>query len=484
MLFSSPVFLFLFLPLVVALYYLLPEEWRNGLLLVFSLFFYAWGEPSFVLVMIASIVFNTVMAIQIDAIGSGSADQSQKRVFLVFALSFNLCILFVFKYLGFVVNNLGYIGIHFQIADISLPIGISFFTFQALSYVVDVYRGDVVANRNPFEVGLYISFFPQLIAGPIVRYKDIAEQIHHRQVSFDLFSDGVCRFIIGLAKKIIFANNLAWPADLAFSMAHGERSLLVAWLGALAYAFQILFDFSGYSDMAIGLGLMFGFRFRENFDEPYRAKSITDFWRRWHMSLGTWFRDYVYIPLGGSRCNRLRLIFNLFVVWALTGLWHGASWNFVAWGLFYFVLLAFEKLTGFGGKLKPLGSAIYRIFTLLAVLFGWVLFRAPGGMYAIQYGLTMFRFGHIIDDMAIMIVRERWFFYVVAAIVSSGVAKWAADRMSDRLFAFQAAGPSKALGFLRHAGTICVTAGVLFLLLWSISFIVIGSHDPFIYFNF
>lgn len=377
MLFSSLEFLFCFLPLVLLGYFLLRGAAKNYFLLLASLFFYAWGEPFFVLVMLGVIVLDYVFAM---LIGTRQRAGARGKFWLVLAVVANIGILFVYKYLNFFTQNLSRIfGDAIPVTSIVLPIGISFFIFQSLSYVIDVYRGNAQVQRNPFYVGLYVSLFPQLIAGPIVRYTTVEAEIKARTVTMDDFAYGVKRFIIGLSKKIILANSFAVVADVAFAPGNvAGLSVSLAWMGVLAYAFQIFFDFCGYSDMAIGMGRMLGFHFLENFDYPYISQSISEFWRRWHISLGTWFRDYVYFPLGGSRVkSRARLVFNLFVVWALTGSWHGANWTFVAWGLMYFVLIALEKLTGYPAKFKSRAPKIlYRVFTLLCVLAGWVVFRA------------------------------------------------------------------------------------------------------------
>jgi alginate O-acetyltransferase complex protein AlgI len=328
---------------------------------------------------------------------------------------------------------------------------------------------------NFIHIGLYVSFFPQLIAGPIVRYSTIAEQIENRQENILDFSEGVCRFITGFAKKILLANNMALIADKAFSLPDAERSVAFAWLGAVAYSFQILFDFSGYSDMAIGLGRMFGFRFLENFNYPYISKSISEFWRRWHISLGSWFRDYVYFPLGGSRVpSKARLVFNLFVVWALTGAWHGASWNFITWGLLYFVLITFEKLTGLPEKLNKPAKVLYQILTMLAVCGGWVLFRASGLKAAIRYGLTMLglKENPLFCVNTIAAFREYRFFLFFALVCSTPFFAFLKKRITQKNGALQ---------------TVITPASVViyvFRFLWSISFIILGAHNPFIYFNF
>lgn len=352
MLFSSSVFLFLFLPVVLLVYYLPLRRWRQGqnvFLLLASLGFYAWGEPWFVLVMLGSILANYGFGLWVDACKRAGRTCAPP---LVTALAVNLGILFVFKYLTFTLGILNRLGAAFVIPGIELPIGISFFTFQALSYVLDVHRDRGEVQRSPLKVGLYISFFPQLIAGPIVKYETVAQQIDHRKEIWADFSAGCSRFIVGLGKKVLLSNQLAVVADRAFGQGDG-LSASFAWLGALCYTLQIYYDFSGYSDMAIGLGKMFGFHFLENFNYPYISRSITEFWRRWHISLSTWFRDYVYFPLGGSRVNsKAKHIRNLFVVWLLTGVWHGANWTFLAWGLFYFVLLVLEKYGGLGRGLS------------------------------------------------------------------------------------------------------------------------------------
>ena len=474
MLFSSNIFLFLFLPVTLAGYFLLHKRYRNAYLLIMSLLFYAWGEPKFVLVMIGSIVFNYAMAMIIDWQRERKA---LAKAMLAVCVAGNLGLLFTYKYLRFFTINVNHLGFHLPLASLVLPIGISFFTFQAMSYVIDVYRGDVSVQRKPHYVGLYISFFPQLIAGPIVRYKTIEEQIESRSVDFDQFGEGVQRFIIGFSKKILLANNMALIADRAFALPDAERSVIYAWLGAIAYSLQILFDFSGYSDMAIGLGKMFGFHFLENFNYPYIAKSISEFWRRWHMSLGQWFRDYVYFPLGGSRTkSTMRLVFNLFVVWLLTGAWHGASWNFILWGLLYFVLIAFEKLTGYPQKFEsPLPKALYRVFTLLCVLGGWVLFRALGTKAALQYGLSMLglKGNPIFCDNVILTFREYWLFLLAAVLCSTELFK----RLRTRL---DGSG-RKRLRVAVNAVSVCF---YMFCFFWAVSFLILGAHNPFIYFNF
>jgi alginate O-acetyltransferase complex protein AlgI len=360
--------------------------------------------------------------------------------------------------------------------NVVLPLGISFFIFQAMSYVFDVYRNTTAVQFSFGKLGLYIAFFPQLIAGPIVRYRTVAGQIEHRKENPDDFSIGVKRFLMGLGKKMLLANNMALIADKAFSLPDAERSVVFAWFGSLAYSFQIFFDFSGYSDMAIGLGRMFGFRFLENFNYPYMAYSISDFWRRWHISLGEWFRDYVYFPLGGSRVvKKSRLVLNLFVVWGLTGIWHGAQWSFIFWGGWYFLLIAFEKCTGYPTKIKnAVGKAFYRVFTLFCVLLGWVLFRAPGARAAYRYGLSMLNLSgnSFFCVNTIASFREYWLFFLMSILCSTPLF----ERFRVRFIS----SPQPINWIINTA----VTGFYLFIFFWSVSFIVLGTHNPFLYFNF
>lgn len=470
MLFASTVFIFEFLPAVLLLYYIVLRKFRTGqniLLLVSSLLFYAWGEPKYVLIMILSIIVNYLFGLLVDKFRQSKA---KSRLVIALTVVFNLGVLYIFKYLMFTIENINSIaGLHLSVPNIVLPIGISFFTFQAMSYVIDVYREKGEAQKNPLNVGLYISFFPQLIAGPIVRYETVAYQIKHRKESFDKFSEGVCRFIIGLAKKVLLANTMAVVADHAFDMPNSELTVVMAWVGAIAYTFQIFFDFGGYSDMAIGLGKMFGFEFLENFDYPYISLSVSEFWRRWHMSLGTWFRDYVYFPLGGSRVkSKARLVFNLFVVWSLTGIWHGANWTFLCWGLMYFVLLTIEKLVGWEKKYPDKMKILRRIYTLFFVVMGWVLFRADSIGDAGAYFATMFGGGNLIDDTTIYYALNYIVYFVIAILVSTPIFK---------KLSLKANGNNPAIVAVS-------TVGLCILLLVSVSYIVKGAYNPFIYFNF
>lgn len=470
MLFASTVFIFEFLPAVLLLYYVVLKKFRtaqNILLLVASLLFYAWGEPKYVLIMILSIIVNYLFGLLVDKFRQSKA---KSRLVIALTVVFNLGVLYIFKYLMFTIENINSIaGLHLSVPNIVLPIGISFFTFQAMSYVIDVYREKGEAQKNPLNVGLYISFFPQLIAGPIVRYETVAYQIKHRKESFDKFSEGVCRFIIGLAKKVLLANTMAVVADYAFDMPSSELTVVMAWVGAIAYTFQIFFDFGGYSDMAIGLGKMFGFDFLENFDYPYISLSVSEFWRRWHMSLGTWFRDYVYFPLGGSRVkSKARLVFNLFVVWSLTGIWHGANWTFLCWGLMYFVLLTIEKLVGWEKKYPDKMKILRRIYTLFFVVMGWVLFRADSIGDAGAYFATMFGGGNLIDDTTIYYALNYIVYFVIAILVSTPIFKNISAKVK---------GDNPVVVAVS-------TIGLCVLLVVSVSYIVKGAYNPFIYFNF
>lgn len=471
MLFSSVEFIFIFLPIVIFVYYVLLKKSRtlqNIFLTFSSLFFYAWGEPKFVIVMIISILINWYLAIRVD---KKRENKKSIKLLLCMNIIINLSILFIFKYLMFTLTNINNIfGSNLSVPNITLPIGISFFTFQAISYVIDVYRKNGEVQKNPLNVALYIAFFPQLIAGPIVRYETIAKQIKSRQETFDDFASGVCRFMVGLGKKVLLSNTLAIVADNAFNMnSINELSVSMAWLGAIAYTFQIYYDFSGYSDMAIGLGKMFGFSFLENFNYPYISKSISEFWRRWHISLGSWFRDYVYFPLGGSRVDtKKRLLFNLFVVWFLTGIWHGANWTFIIWGIMYFVLISIEKLIGFEKKFNKL-SFIKHIYTMFFVILGWVIFRASNITEAFSYMGKMFgvRASGIFDAYFYLNIVENLIFIIVATIFSTPIYKIINKKVKENKFI----APIYVMGML-----------ILFIV--AISYILKGAYNPFIYFNF
>lgn len=470
MVFSSNIFLFFFLPLTLLGNYLIRHRWRNYFLLIASLFFYGWGEPKFVFVMMLSICMNYAFGRFVD-----SSEGNRRRGFLAAAMALNIGLLFVFKYLNFIIANINLAAGHEVLTQthIALPIGISFFTFQSMSYVIDVYRKNTRVQKNLFYLALYVSFFPQLIAGPIVRYEDIAEQMEHRTVTLDGFAGGICRFLLGFNKKILIANAMGAVADKAFGVNRVFLSADFAWLGVVAYAFQIFYDFSGYSDMAIGLGHMFGFNFLENFNYPYISKSVSEFWRRWHISLGTWFREYVYFPLGGSRVkSKARLVFNLFVVWALTGIWHGANWTFLCWGLFYFVLLAFEKLSGYPDKFKNRAAVwLYRGFTLLCVLLSWVLFRAPSLQGALMYLRSMFGLNTPWpNQLASVYFHEFRFFFLLAVLFAIPLKPMILRRISSPWGRTAVEWTSKAL--------------LLVGFFLSVASLSTGAYNPFIYFNF
>ena len=475
MLFSSMIFLFVFLPVVLIGYFFVLTKitHKNIFLLVASLFFYAWGEPVYVLIMLASIFMNYRFGVLIDSFDQDNNTDTRKVILWVAVLC-NLAILFIFKYESFVVRNMNQVfSLEIESMGLMLPIGISFFTFQAISYIIDVYRKTAPVQKSILNLGLYISFFPQLIAGPIVRYNTIAEQIKSRTTNVEDLTIGIERFIIGLSKKIILSNNLAVVSEKSFAMAGDNITVGLAWLGAICYSLQILFDFSGYSDMAIGLGRIFGFHFDENFNYPYIAKSVTDFWRRWHISLSSWFRDYVFIPLGGSRVTKKRLILNLLIVWMLTGIWHGAAWQFIAWGMMYFVILSFEKLTGLPEKLPNRAcKSAYRALTLLAVMVGWVLFGENSFTEAIEHLVIMLGLSGapLINDLLIFEFLEIRYLLLAAVIASTPLLKWVITKFCKN-------GPDKMMVFTKN--TILIG---LFLI--SVSYLAIGAHNPFIYFNF
>ena len=473
MLFSSSIFLFAFLPAVLLGYYVVFRGMRraqNLLLLAASLFFYAWGEPWFVLVMMASIAANYLFGLWVH-----TWKRRGRRLLLpvTAACVCNLGLLFVFKYLTFTLKNLALLGLNTPIPVIELPIGISFFTFQALSYVLDVAMGAAQVQRSPFGLGLYISLFPQLIAGPIVKYATVADEIQGRRETWADFSDGCCRFLVGLGKKVLLSNQLALVADAAWDTPAGSLSTAFAWLGSLCYTLQIYYDFSGYSDMAIGLGRMFGFHFLENFNWPYVSRSVTEFWRRWHISLSTWFRDYVYIPLGGSRRGKGKTLRNLFVVWLLTGVWHGANWTFLCWGLFYFLLLVLEKTTG---QVSAWPRVLGWGWTFLMVNFGWVLFRADSLTACGAFLGAMFGQGGGPDLQAAYYLEQYWFVILLAVFFAFPIAPWLTRKVSAYFDQYA-----------RHVFPLWDGAyGLVLLLIFlaAAAFLVKGTYNPFIYFNF
>lgn len=473
MIFSSLEFLCVFLPVVFALYCLLPSiKVKNALLIVASLLFYAYGEPVYVLLMIASSFMNYGMA---RLIAKG---EKRKKIFLVLAVALNLGMLAVFKYADFAVDTVnGLLSTNIPLPGITLPIGISFFTFQALSYVIDVYWDRVEVQKNYFNILLYISFFPQLIAGPIVKYRDINEAIENRVMNADEIAKGLRRFICGLGKKVLIANTAGLVADHVFTAAHSKVNFVVAWIGAIAYLMQIYYDFSGYSDMAIGLGHMFGFRFKENFQYPYGADSIQEFWRRWHISLSTWFKEYLYIPLGGNRKGTARTCINRIIVFFFTGLWHGANWTFVIWGLWHGMFLLFETYCPI---VKKAPKVIARIYTLLVVCVGFVMFRADTlteGLFMIRQMFTGFSMDPASMSFAVQQLTP-WFLVMLAAgIIGAAPIRKLVDHIRENVQPEVLAGKWKTVQIVLY-----VASAVL--LIWCMIRLSGSTYNPFIYFRF
>ncbi|HJH61654.1 MAG TPA: MBOAT family protein [Firmicutes bacterium] len=466
MVFSTPYFLFLYLPAVLLLYYLAPLRFRNLVLLVFNLLFYGWGEPVYILLMIFTIVLDYFAGLIVHRCKRQGNDKGARWAVGV-SLALNLAILFFFKYWDLVAGTLQRIGIPMPVLHLTLPIGISFYTFQTMTYPVDIYRGDAELPKNLVNFGTFVTLFPQLIAGPIIKYKDLGDQIDERTCSADKFASGVQMFMIGLGKKLLIANNVGMLWETYKAMAPESLTVAGAWLGVLAFTFQIYFDFSGYSDMAVGLGRMLGFEFLPNFNYPYISKSITEFWRRWHISLSTWFREYLYIPLGGNRCSKGRWMFNLLVVWAATGIWHGASWNYLIWGLYFFVLLMLEKFF----LLKALDRApalVGHVYTLFFVLVSWAIFGLEDFTQMTAYLRVMFGLAGapLIDGALGYYLTSYLPILCVAAVASTPLAAGAFRKLP--------ALPAKAAeAALIVAGLVLCTA-----------YLVDGTYNPFLYFRF
>lgn len=467
MVFSSLTFLLCYLPAVLIVYYLSPRKLKNLVLFVFSLLFYAWGEPVYVGLMI----FSTILDYCCGRAAEKYRGTKKAKAALIVSVTVNLGLLCLFKYTDFLLTTInGVFGLSIPLLNLPLPIGISFYTFQTMSYTIDVYRGDTKAQRNIISFGAYVSLFPQLIAGPIVRYQTIAEQIDNRVHTADLFSSGVKRFVRGLAKKVLLANNIGLLWNTISQTDVSKLTVVSAWLGVIAFAFQIYFDFSGYSDMAIGLGRMFGFEFCENFDYPYISASVTEFWRRWHISMGTWFRDYVYIPLGGNRRGLKLQIRNIAIVWLLTGFWHGAAWNYVLWGVFYGALLIIEKFFLLD-KLKRLPKFIGRIYTMLCVLIGWGLFAIEDISRLGGYFSAMLGFGAgFCDNNAMWQLVSYLPLLVVCAVVSTPIVSKLYNRLNEKL----------APALMTAADSLGLTGGMLL----STAYLISGSYNPFLYFRF
>lgn len=466
MVFSSTIFLCVYLPLVLLGYYICPKKGRNLFLLIASLVFYAWGEPKYVFLMIFSILVNYIFGRLMD---KNRGRQKRMKLLLVLSVVIDIGLLSVFKYTDFIITNVNAIfGSSFDLLNIALPIGISFYTFQAMSYTIDVYRDDVRVQKNLIDFGMYITMFPQLIAGPIVRYADVQDQLAERSVTTADFSEGIMRFVVGLGKKVLLANQMGavWSEIYALG---GDVSALMAWTGAIAYTFQIYFDFSGYSDMAIGLGRMFGFKFPENFRYPYQSVSITDFWRRWHITLSTWFKEYLYIPLGGNRCGLARQALNLLIVWSLTGFWHGAGWNFVMWGLYYFVILFIEKLFLLKA-LDKLPKLFRHVYALLLVVIGWVIFASDDVSVLLPYLGSMFGANGAVGGMDVYTLFTKAVLLIICCVASTELPK--------RLFL-------SATGAMNEKAAFTIKSVMTIALLALSMILLIGdSYNPFLYFRF
>ena len=472
MVFSSLLFLFRFLPVVLLLYYIVPRRLKNVILLAFSLFFYAWGEPKYVFLMLFTITMDYFVGRGIVKAKEMGNPKRAKGLLLV-SVIVNLSVLGFFKYADFLIGTINFLtkaGI--PELGIPLPIGISFFTFQTMSYTIDVYKGSTKVQKNWIKYGTYVSMFPQLIAGPIVQYKTIAEQMETRKENTDDFVEGIHRFMIGLGKKVLIANNIGALWDTIAALPVDGLAAGTAWLGALAFTFQIYFDFSGYSDMAIGLGKMFGFHFLENFNYPYISKSITEFWRRWHISLSSWFKEYVYIPLGGNRKGKGKQIRNILIVWMLTGIWHGASWNYVMWGCYYGILLLIEKLA-LGKVLEKLPGIFRSLYTMFFVIIGWVIFKCEDIAYGISYLKAMFGgFGQrLFDGDTIYLLSNYAVLFILAALGSTLI-------------------PQKAANVVLGSGKQTWAENILHIIFYAVIFVVAvaylvdATYNPFLYFRF
>lgn len=483
MVFSSITFLFLFLPLALALYFLTGKKHRNLFLLFVSLIFYAWGEGLYLLILLISIFINYSCGLLID----NHRGSNRSSIYLTIAIVLNLCMLAFFKYSNFFVTNLNSILAVFGIgqlylASIHLPIGISFFTFQALSYVIDVYNQKIIAQRNIINLGAYISLFPQLMAGPIVRFAHIAKEIVSRTTSRENFAEGVKQFLFGLGKKMLIANPVARVADQVFSLPTGELTTGLAWLGAVCYTLQIYFDFSGYSDMAIGLARMLGFHYLENFNYPYISRSIREFWRRWHISLSTWFRDYLYIPLGGNHRNPIRTYINLVIVFLLCGLWHGASWNFVIWGLFHGLFLATER-TFLGRGINALPQPLRYIYTLLIVIVGWVIFRTESMTHTISYlsAMSGFAYGAGVKYSIAMFLNDKLKLEIGMGIILSTPLYPLIRRMEESLLETASVQLKAPLNVVFNFVGFVLLSIIVYA---SIISLAATAYQPFIYFRF
>lgn len=466
MVFSTPYFLFLYLPAVLLLYYISPLKWRNLVLLVVNLIFYGWGEPVYIVIMFASIAIDYTHGMLV-ARNKAKGNWRGAKLAVASSVVFNLALLFFFKYWDFIAKTLEGMGLGFMPQfGLELPIGISFYTFQTMSYTIDVYRGDARVQKNIVTFGTFVTLFPQLIAGPILQYKDLDAQLEHRDHSVEKFASGVQRFCVGLAKKVLLANNLGKLWDVYLATPGHELTTLGAWLGIIAFSLQLYFDFSGYSDMAIGLGRMLGFEFLENFNYPYISKSATEFWRRWHISLGSWFREYLYIPLGGNRVGKGRLMFNLLIVWAATGIWHGASWNFLIWGLYYCFFVVLEKLW-LGKYLKKAPAALAHLYGIFIVVVGWAIFAVEDFTAMGLYLKAMFGIGvSLVNGDALYYLFNYLPMLIVACVAATPLAAKVWHKIPAKVW-------KPALPVLVCLALVLATA-----------YLVDGTYNPFLYFRF
>ncbi|MEF9953092.1 MAG: MBOAT family O-acyltransferase [Clostridium sp.] len=470
MVFSSMIFIFGFLPLVIAFYYITPRKYKNLVLLVFSIGFYSYGGLSFTVVVLGSITLNYIVGLLVE---KNKGRGLTSKLYLALGIIINLSVLCYFKYFNFFVENFSsLLGGGFVLEKIIMPIGVSFFTFQGMSYVIDVYRGEK-AQRSFVNIALYIMLFPHLIAGPIVRYKDIESQLMSRKESVQAFGYGVERFIYGLGKKVIISNIVGEVASDVF--ASSSPSVMLLWLGIICYTLQIYFDFSGYSDMAIGLFSMFGFRVLENFNYPYISKNISEFWRRWHISLGSFFRDYVYIPLGGNRCSPLRNLFNLFIVWGLTGFWHGAAWNFIVWGLYFGLIIACEKMFVLE-LLRKSPRWIQHVYTMLLVMIGWIIFNSPTLDYAIEYikGMFFLTDAPIYMSVDMFYLSNYWIEILLGIVLSTPI-------IMNGIRGIEA---SKIKWVSTASVTVITPITLILIFYYAVMLLVNSSYNPFIYFRF
>ncbi len=467
MVFSSLTFIFLYLPIVLLLYYIAPWKAKNFILLITGLIFYAWGEPYYVIIMIISTLIDYTAGLLINKFND---KPKIRRIFLILSVVMNLSLLFTFKYSSFIITNINSIfGLKLFNPNLPLPIGISFYTFQSMSYTIDLYLGNIKVQKNFTKFAAYVTMFPQIVAGPIVRYEDVERELEDRQINITLIGEGVGHFVKGLAKKVLIANNIGMLWTTVKAMEITSLSTLTAWIGILAFTFQIYFDFSGYSDMAIGLGKMLGFHFPQNFDYPYTSRSISEFWRRWHITLGSWFRSYVYIPLGGNREGTAKTLRNLLIVWALTGLWHGASWNFIIWGLYFGIIIILERLF-LRSILEKIPAAISTAYSFILVVFGWVLFETNTLADAGRYIKAMFgAYGGFIDTNARYLLTTNIVMFAICIILSTRVLEQVGEYIATKLpVLYQYSAPVLEV----------------ILMIICTAYLVDSTYNPFLYFRF